>query len=131
MPAAGLVRSAEDAIWDSRWVTHSLGGGFRPALDLHLSQYQGATAGLLALFTAFLVPARLDDRLELKLRLFAEGQEPVTCERSTDQHTWVQLFLIFVYPFDSPEWKRMKTAEALALQCLAEVLEKSDAEAAR
>jgi len=121
---SGLVDTAADAIRDSGWVQVALESETAPTLEVELSEYQGAGPGLLVFLTAFVIPGTVDHHLALKLSLSDSPGAKSTCTRSADTRTWYQTFLVFVYPFRSPAYERMKATEALALQCLAELLER-------
>lgn len=120
-PSSGLAATTADAIWESGWVRHA-GGVYQARLTLSLRHYQGAGSGLLPLLTAFVIPGTIDHRLELDLTLDDSPADTVTCHRSADTRTWYQPILIVAYPFRSPGYGRMRIYQALALQCLAEVL---------
>jgi len=129
LPADSYRDVAEAAIWQSGWVSRAAEVGFVRLLHLKLRVYHGTTLGLLEPLTLFVVPARTEQRFEVALDLLEQGRS-LRCSRSADTSTWYQLLLVFAYPFRSPDRLRNQTVEALALQCLAELLEKREAAAA-
>src|SRR5258706_11412448 len=127
LPTTGLVDVASDAVRDSGWVRAAPSSDVAPTLEIELIEYQSEGPGLLVLLTGFVLPGAVDHHLELKLTLSASPGAESTCSRSADMRTWYQTFLIFVYPFRSSGYRRIKATEALALQCLADLLERRDA----
>jgi hypothetical protein len=89
---------------------------------LHVAEYQGRGPALLSLATAFLIPDAVDHRIELELILPSLEGRDSRCARAAQVRTWYQTFLLLVYPFKSPAYNRIKSTEALALACLAELL---------
>jgi hypothetical protein len=122
----GLAEVAADAIRDSEWVRVTAESDGAPTLEMEMTEYQSDGPGLIVVLTGFVIPGMVDHHFDLKLSLSKSSDAKSTCTRAYDERTWYQTFLIFVYPFRSPAYKRMKAAEALALQCLAELLEGRD-----
>lgn len=131
MPASSLPEVAKNAIWNSGWIRSASDSSAAIRMELDVSQYQSSGPGLIPLLTAFVIPGVIDHRINLVLRATSATQKKVACSRSIQCRTWYQTFLIFVYPFRSPAWGRFKSTEALALGCLAEVLEELDVHAGR
>jgi hypothetical protein len=123
----GLSKDAANTIRESGWVGVASDIGPAPTLVLKVTQYQGAGPALLVLLTGFVFPGPVDYHIDLKLELVEVDATRYTCARSADTRTWYQTFLILAYPFRSPAYRRMKTTDALALQCLAELLQQHDA----
>lgn len=119
--ATGLDQSAADAIWRSGWIRRQYGDEPAYELRVHVAEYQGRGPALLSTLTGFLIPDAVDHRIELQLYLEAPDSTGATCTRSAEVRTWVQTFLIVVYPFKSPAFTRIKATEALALQCASEL----------
>jgi hypothetical protein len=124
--SSGLADSAVDAIRESGWVRVAPDDELAPTLELDFAEYQDNGLGLLSLLTAFVVPGTVDHHIALKLSLHDSSEPKSTCSRSADSRTWYQTLLVFVYPFRSPAYERMQASEALALECLAELLEQRD-----
>ena len=118
-----LAGSASRAILDSGWIRAVGKPEYDTLLTVQVADYQGPGPGLLQLATAFLIPGVMDRRIDVRVELARAGQVARSCTQSTVVRTWYQTFLIFVYPFRSPTWNCMKSTEALALRCLADVLE--------
>jgi hypothetical protein len=118
------IASAEQAIAESGWVTVVTAQTPAPTLALELTEHQGEDPAGLTFLTGFVIPSSLDRNIALKLEWLADGAPPATCARSADVRTWYQTLLIVAYPFRAPGYRRMKTTQALALQCLAELLER-------
>ena len=124
MPTTGgLSVSATQAIWNSGWVTPSASSDLR--LNVRVVSYQSQGPGLLSILTAFVVPGIIDHRVLLDATLFASTGSELRCSRVVEMRTWYQTLLIFVYPFRSPAYGRMKATEMLALQCLSDLLQRA------
>ncbi len=125
-PSAGLAALAADAMWRSGWIREPRSGDSAAHLSLSLTHYQSGS-GLLWLVSAFLIPASQDHRFEIELTGTMSPEVSAKCTRSAETRTWYQLFLVLVYPFRSPAYGHIKLSQALALQCLAELLENDGA----
>jgi hypothetical protein len=132
MPQTSLPKVAADAIWNSGWVVRtSSESDASTRLELKVTQYQGAGPGLFSLLTVFVIPGWIDHRINLELTSSTPLNITTRCSRSVQMRTWYQTLLIFAYPFRSPAYGRIKASEAMALDCLAEVLGEYDASAGR
>jgi hypothetical protein len=116
----GLGWFASDAIVSSGWVA-STDDSAAADLRVHVVDLQRGGVGLLSLLTAYLIPGFVDHHIEVRVSL-GRANGVARCVRSAELRVWYQTFLIIVYPFKSPNYARIKTTEALALGCLAEIL---------
>ena len=121
--SSSLANVASDAIFRSGWVQAAAESDGVTELGVYVAHYQGSGPGLLSTLTAFLIPGIVDHRIDVKVRLVRPGHVPRECVRSTETRTWYQTFLLFVYPFRSPAYGRIRSSEALALSCVAELLQ--------
>ena len=119
----GLAGVAADAIWNSGWVREATASDSVTEIRVYVVNYQGSGPGLLPTITAFLIPGLIDHRIDIEVKLMRAGGTTKHCIRSVETRTWYQTFLLFAYPFRSPAYGRIKSTEALALACLAELLD--------
>ena len=122
---ADLASSASQAIWRSGWVRPTQSGSSTPQLTLHILEEQSQGPGLLPMLTVFVIPGVVDHRVTLDAAFSVSDGSTLQCSRAVEMRTWYQTALIFVYPFRSPAHGRLKATEALALQCLSELLQRA------
>jgi hypothetical protein len=120
--STSLAGVAAEAISRSGWVRVTPGSESSASLSVHVINSQGPGPGLLPTLTAFLIPGVVDHQIDVRVRLSRSDASYRDCEGSVVIRTWYQTFFLFLYPFRSPAYNRMKSAEALALSCVAELL---------
>lgn len=123
-----LLDEATAAIWKSGWVRRSVRRSSNedpPTIELNVVELQGAGPGLLSALTAFVIPGIIDHRIDIEMNLSRSDAPRRSCFRSVEMRTWYQTVLIFAYPLRSPTYGRVKATEALALACLAQLLEEA------
>ena len=127
MPDFGfLVGAASDAIARSGWVLEVAEDERLPELWVSVVHYQGPGPGLLSVLSAFVIPGVTDHRIDVEVGVRHPDGRLRKCDRSVETRTWHQTLLIFAYPFRPPSHGKAKSVEALALSCLAEILQEID-----
>jgi len=125
-----LAHSATQAIVASGWIDEHRYDESSPLLDVRISNYQSDGPNFASVITACLVPGMLDNRITIDAELAPPRGEVLKCSREIDVRTWFQTFLIVLYPVFSPRAARAESTDALALQCVAELLKQSASTAA-
>jgi len=128
---SALAKAAAKAVRDTGWIAEQRFDQKSPRLDLHIANYQSDGPGIIVMFSGFLVPGVVRHRITLDASYQVGNDPPLSCSRTEEVTTWYQTFLLFVYPFATPPSGRAKVTNALALQCVAEILKQADAAAAR
>ena len=125
----GLAEWGGGALLRSQWVRLAPDPGEADVLWLWVGSRQNRGPGLFSLGTLFAIPGFIDHGIQLQLTLRPGTDREMICRREIVMRTWYQTLLILFYPFKSPEHYRLKSVEALSLDCLAELLQ-SEAAAA-
>ncbi|HXZ84873.1 MAG TPA: hypothetical protein VEI82_05235 [Myxococcota bacterium] len=126
-----LASSALKAILSSGWIDEKRYDMSSALLDVRISNYQSQGPSLATVFTGCLVPGILDHRITVDASLSPATGAVERCSRAVEIRTWYQTFLILAYPFAAPRSVRSDAASALALQCVAELLQHTGSTAAR
>jgi len=122
-PSAGLADFAASAVTSSGLVRNAQDREPSAVLELSITEHQAQGPGLLTFASALLIPGAVDHRLQVDVKLTDLSGNTAACTRTADSRTWYEMFLIFAYPFGAPSYERIKASEALALQCVAELLQ--------
>jgi len=122
-----LARSATKVILHSDWIDEHRYDETAPLLDVRIANYHGEGPNPLTVATGCLLPGTLDNRITVEVSLSSRDGDVVKCSREIEVRTWFQTFLIFAYPLASPRKVREQATDALAMQCVAEVLKQSAA----
>ena len=120
--STSLAGVASDVVSRSGWVRVASESEDSAVLSIHVTNTQGPGPGLLSTLTAFLIPGIVDHQISVLVKLSPPDDSPRECGGSVVIRTWYQTFFIILYPFRSPAYNRMRTAEALTLGCVADLL---------
>jgi hypothetical protein len=121
----GLTQDALSALRESGWFAAVGPEVGEPALEgtLVVRTYQGAASGaLLSLLTAFVVPARETDRVEVQLAFGPPGTAPRSCTRHGDLVVWRGILFFPLVFTNSGALRKGSLARVLALGCADELL---------
>jgi len=125
-----LAHSVTKRIHGQDWVEERRYDESAPLLDVRITNYHGDGPNFASVLTACLVPGTLDNRITVDVSLSERDGEVMKCAREIEVRTWYQTFLIVLYPLFSPRAVRAQATEALALQCVADVMKQSTSAAA-
>ncbi|HTO68956.1 MAG TPA: hypothetical protein VMR31_03770 [Myxococcota bacterium] len=120
-----LANSARGLIRKTGWLDEHPYDEGSARLDVIITNYQSDGPGYVAILSGLLLPGVIDNRIELAASLTAPNGASLDCVRQAQVRSWYQWLLIFAYPLRAPKDVRVRTADALALQCTAELLEKA------
>ena len=115
------VKALEESGWFAR--VGPLIDHYDYRAQIVVREHQGYIyGGGLGLLTAFVVPTKRMDGVEVEAVVVSASGAESRCSTHQDYAVWHQLFLLPVHPFRAPAWHKLRLVEQLTLRCIASAI---------